>query len=69
MKLVANISKDSKTFFGYVRSKIGVRDRIGPLRDEQGKSVDDDRTMGEMLNKFFSSVFTRSDNSDRVDII
>ena len=25
-------------------------------------------TMGEMLNKFFSSVFTRSDNSDRVDL-
>ena len=67
-KLAANIRKDSKTFFGYVRSKIGVRDKIGPLKDEQGRSVDDDRTMGEMLNKFFSSVFTRSDNNDRVDM-
>ena len=66
-KLPADIRKDSKTFFGYVRSNIGVRDRMGPLKDEQGKSIDDDRTMGEMLNKFFSSVFTRSDNSDRVD--
>ena len=52
-----------------MRIKIGVRDIIGPLRDKQEKSVDDDGTMGEMLNKFFSSVFTRRDNSDRVDII
>ena len=53
-----------------MKSKIGVRGRIGPLRDGQGKVL----TMiglwvsGEMLNTFFNSVFTRSNNSDRVNM-
>ena len=42
---------------------------MGPLRDEQGNGVDDDRTMSEMLNKFFRVLSSiRSDNSDRVNM-
>ena len=28
--------------------------------------MDDDKAMGELLNKFFSSVFTRNDNRTQV---
>ena len=65
-RLAENIKTDSKTFFRYVRSKVGSRDRIGPLKDDQGARVDDDRAMGELLKKFFSSVFTRNDNRTQV---
>ena len=65
-RLAENIKTDSKTFFRYVRSKVGSRDKIGPLKDDQGARVDDDRAMGELLNKFFSSVFTRNDNRTQV---
>ena len=65
-RLAENIKSDSKTFFRYVRSKVGSKEKIGPLKDDQGGSVDDDKAMGEILNKFFSSVFTRNDNRIQV---
>ena len=65
-RLAENIKTDSKTFFRYVRSKVGSREKIGPLKDDQEARVDDDKAMGEILNKFFSSVFTKSDNRSQV---
>ena len=52
-RLAENIKTDSKTFFRYVRSKVGSRDRIGPLKDDQGARVDDDKAMGELLKQVF----------------
>ena len=49
-----------------MRSKVDSKEKIGPLKDDQGASVDDDKAMCEILNKFFSSVFTRSDNRSQV---
>ena len=65
-RLAENIKSDGKTFFRYVRSKVGFKEKIGPLKDDQGVSVDDDKAMGEILNKFFSSVVTRNDNQSQV---
>ena len=42
-RLAENIKSDSKTFFRYVRSKVGSKKKIGPLKDDQGGSVDDDK--------------------------
>ena len=39
-RLAENIKSDSKTFFRYVRSKVGSKEKTGPLRDDQGASVD-----------------------------
>ena len=49
-----------------MRSKVGSREKIGPLKDDQEARVDDDKAMGEILNKFFSSVFTRNDYRNQV---
>ena len=38
-KLVDNIRADSKQFYSYVNSKWVARDRIGPLKDVDGRVV------------------------------
>ena len=35
-KLAEGIKKDSKSFFRYVKSKVGTREKIGPLKDDSG---------------------------------
>jgi hypothetical protein len=44
-----------------VKKKTRSRSTIGPLKDSENKTVSEDRGMAELLNKFFSSVFTRED--------
>jgi len=58
VKIAKNIKKDSKSFFKYVRSKTNAKSFVGPLTDEKGNLISDDKQMGELLNTFFSSVFT-----------
>jgi len=57
-KIAKNIKKDSKSFFKYFRSKTNAKSFVGPLTDEKGNLISDDKQMGELLNTFFSSVFT-----------
>ena len=57
--LANKIKEDSKTFYAYVKSKSRGKGNIGPLRDSGGKLVSDDRGMGNILNDYFGSVFTR----------
>jgi len=58
-KLACNIKNDSKTFYRYVMSKSRTKDIIGPLKDDRGNIVTDDGQMADILNNFFSSVFTK----------
>ena len=60
-KLAQNIKSDSKSFYGYVRSKQNVRDRVGPLEDNAGNKITQGILMAEELNMHFSSMFTRED--------
>jgi len=53
-------SKNKKPFFNYVKKKTKARSGIGPLKQE-GRVVSDNTEMAEVLNDFFSSVFTRED--------
>ena len=62
-KLAQNIKSDSKSFYGYVRSKQNVRDKVGPLEDNFGNIVTQGFLMAEELNMHFISVFTREDTS------
>jgi len=47
------------SFYRYVRSKSRTTDIIGPLKDDRGNTVTDHGQMADILNNFFSSVFTK----------
>ena len=63
LKLAGNIKNDSKSFYAYVRSKQKVRDMVGPLENNRGNIISDGFQMAEVLNEYFSSVFTIEDIS------
>jgi hypothetical protein len=64
-KLAENIKEDPKSFYAYVRTKSRARVGIGPLKDKNGKIVEDAEGMTQILNKYFASVFTR-ENLDNI---
>ena len=47
-----------KQFTSYIRSKTKGRTSVGPLIDDHGNKVSEDKDVAEALNQFFSSVFT-----------
>jgi Reverse transcriptase (RNA-dependent DNA polymerase)/Endonuclease-reverse transcriptase len=55
---------DKKRFYAYIKKKTKSRPGVGPLKDGQGRMVQDDGQAAEILNSFFSSVFTREDVTD-----
>ena len=54
-KLAQHIKSDNKSFYGYVRSKQNVRDKVGPLEDNAGNIITQGFLMAEELNMHFSS--------------
>ena len=56
--MAGNIKHYSKSFYAYVRSKQNVRDKVGPLENNSGNIFSDGFQMAEVLNEYFSSVFT-----------
>jgi len=57
--LAKQIKDDRKSFFAYVRSNSKCNIRVGDLSNSQGQLVSDATDKAELLNDFFSSVFTR----------
>ena len=53
-----HIKSDPKSFYSYVRSKSKTKTKVGSLIDSQNMQVEEDEQMYEILNKYFSSVFT-----------
>ena len=37
----------------------GTKEKIGPLKDDSGNVLTDVESMGELLNRFFASVFSK----------
>jgi hypothetical protein len=68
VKLAEKISKDSKVFYQYVNSRRVVKSRLGPLENSDGKLVDDDVGMADVLNKYFASVFTHEDTVNMPEV-
>ena len=58
-KLAKNIQRNPKAFYKYARSKMSVKDKVGPLTDENGETVKDDKRTTMILNDYFTSVFTQ----------
>jgi hypothetical protein len=64
-KKLANASnKNKKPFYNYVKKKTKTNESVGPLKDTNGRIVTDNTSMANELNKRFSEVFTREDNSN-----
>ena len=53
-----NIKRDSKSFYAYVRSKQRNKVKVGPLKDSANNIISDSKAMADLLNNYFSSVFT-----------
>ena len=62
-KLAGNIKNDSKSSYAYVRSKQKVRDKVESLENNRGNIISDGFQMAEVLNEYFSLVFTTEDIS------
>src|SRR5213080_283938 len=56
-KLAKNIRNNKKAFYNYVRSHSEIKDKVGPLSDENGNLLSDSRDMCKFLNNYFSSIF------------
>ncbi len=52
-----------RPFFSYVKQKTKSRPSVGPLTNSRGEKVTDDQGMANLLNSFFSSVFTKDNGS------
>ncbi len=57
-KLAKNVKSNPKGFFKYARSKTRTKDKVGPLTYENGETITNDSKTADVLNEYFSSVFT-----------
>ena len=60
-RLGENIKTDRKGFFKYARSKMKVKESVGPIEDDQGNLIKDEKQMATIFSDFFKSVFTKED--------
>jgi len=58
-KIAEKIKVDPKSFYAYVRNNSQTKVKVGPLSGDQGQVVSDNLEMAKILNKFFSSTFTK----------
>ena len=63
-KLAANIKQDSKSFFAYIISKQKVKDVVGPLKYSDGLVITKGKKMADVLNIYFSLIFTLEDTNN-----
>ena len=57
--LARNLKTNPKAFWRYTNSKLKNKPKLGDLEQEDGSYTQDDLTKAQLLNTFFSSVFTR----------
>ena len=57
-KSARDVRNNKKGFFKYIISKWKTRDNVGPLLNEAGVLVTEDAEKAELLNAFFTSVFS-----------
>jgi hypothetical protein len=63
-KLAEGCNGSSRPFYSYVKKKMKSRQSVGPLKDKNAKVVTGGEEMAEVLKGFFSSVFTREDETN-----
>ena len=55
---------NSRPFYSYIKKRNKGRPAVGPLKDSNQRTVTEDGEMAEVLNEFFSSVFTREEGPE-----
>ena len=63
-KLAKNVKKNPRQFYSYLNNNIKSRAQVGPLKNANGDLVSDSQGMCNILNNFFTSVFTDEDTTD-----
>jgi hypothetical protein len=63
-ELTKGEDRNGKKFANYIKSKTKSRTTIGPLKDDQGNIVTDERKMAKILNDYFSSVYSKEDKNN-----
>ena len=63
-KIAKNIKKNPKAFYQYIASKTVFKEGVYELINEDGLITYVDEEKCNILNKFFSSVFTKEDSSN-----
>jgi hypothetical protein len=67
-KLADKIKKEPRSFYAYVRSRSHTKDKVGPLRDENEHLIHEDKEIVDVLNSYFSSVFTEERKENMPEI-
>ena len=70
INIAAKTTEDTKAFYKYINNKKQLKSGIGPLINEKGETVAENKKMASTLNEYFSSVFTnKSNNETRTEAI
>ena len=57
--MASRIKENPKAFYTYIKSKRVARERVGPLKGREGNLCVEPEEMGELLNEYFASEFTK----------
>ena len=57
-QLAKKSRRHNKSFYSYVQNKTKIKSNVGPLLKQDGEITSDDIEMTEILNTYFSSVFS-----------
>ena len=60
-KLARNFKKNPRPFYSHLNKYTKSRAHVGPLKNEKDELISDNDGMCNVLNSFFSSVFTKED--------
>ena len=60
-KLAKNFKQNPRQFYSHLNNHTKSRAQVGPLQNEEGEQLSDSQGMCNILNSFFSSVFTNED--------
>ena len=62
-KLACSLKENPKDLWRYCKSKLNNKSGLGDMQQVNGNLTSDDREKAELLNTYFTSVFTREDTS------
>ena len=63
-KIAKNIKSNPKAFYDYISAKTTKKEGITILKDEKGNTVKSNLEKCNVMNDYFSSVFTREDSNE-----